>query len=114
VAFGTVITDHMFLLNYTTEAGWQDCRIVPHGTIEVDPASTSLHYGETVFEGLTAYVTEHDEVQLFRPDQNMARINRSSERLQIPEIDEEYATNALKELVRLDKEWVPKEKRTAV
>src|SRR5699024_4671680 len=104
VAFGTVFTDHMFILDYTTEKGWHDGRIVPYGPIELDPASTSLHYGQTVFEGLKAYVTEHDEVQLFRPDQNMARINRSSERLQIPEIDEEYATNALKELGRLDKE----------
>lgn len=114
VAFGTVFTDHMFILDYTTEKGWHDGRIVPYGPIELDPASTSLHYGQTVFEGLKAYVTEHDEVQLFRPDQNMARINRSSERLQIPEIDEEYATNALKELVRLDKEWVPNEKGTSL
>src|SRR5690625_698407 len=66
VAFGTVFTDHMFILDYTTEKGWHDGRIVPYGPIELDPASTSLHYGQTVFEGLKAYVTEHDEVQLFR------------------------------------------------
>src|SRR5699024_242088 len=67
---------------------------------------------QTVFEGLKGYVTEHDEVQLFRPDQNMARINRSRERLEITEIDEEYATNAIKEIVRLDKEWDQKEQGT--
>src|SRR5690625_3649504 len=104
----------MFILNYPTEKGWHDGRIVPYGPIEPVPASTSLHYGQTVFEGLKAYVTEHDEVQLFTPGQNMARINHSSERLEIPEIDEEYATNALTELVRLDKEWVPKEKGTSL
>src|SRR5699024_12345341 len=114
VAFRTVFTDNMFILEYTTEKGWHDGRIVPYGPIELDPASTSLHYGQTVFAGLKAYVTEHDEVQLFRPDQNMARINRSSERLQIHEIDEEYARKAHKEKVQLDKEWVPKEKGTSL
>src|SRR5699024_5910865 len=114
VAFGTVFTDHMFILDYTTGKGWHDARIVPYGPIELDPATTSLHYGQTVFEGLQAYVTERDNVQLFRPDQNRARSKRSSERPTITEIDEEYARNALKELVRLDKEWVPKEKGTSL
>lgn len=112
--FGTVFTDYMFILDYSVEQGWHDGRIVPYGPLELDPASTSFHYGQTVFEGLKAYVTEHDEVQLFRPDQNMARLNRSSERLRIPELDEDYATNAIKELVRLDKEWVPKEIGTSL
>ncbi len=112
--FGTVFTDHMFILDYTVDEGWHDGRIVPYGPLELDPASTSFHYGQTVFEGLKAYVTEHDEVQLFRPDQNMARLNRSSERLRIPELDEDYATNAIKELVRIDKEWVPKEIGTSL
>lgn len=112
--FGTVFTDHMFILDYSADQGWHDGRIIPYGPIELDPAATSLHYGQTVFEGLKAYVTESDEVQLFRPDQNIARLNRSSERIRIPELDEEYATNAIKELVRLDKEWVPKEPGTSL
>lgn len=112
--FGTVFTDHMFILDYSADQGWHDGRIIPYGPIELDPAATSLHYGQTVFEGLKAYVTENDEVQLFRPDQNIARLNRSSERIRIPELDEEYATNAIKELVRLDKEWVPKEPGTSL
>ncbi|HLR60401.1 MAG TPA: branched-chain amino acid aminotransferase [Pseudogracilibacillus sp.] len=112
--FGTVFTDHMFILDYSVDQGWHDGRIIPYGPIELDPAATSLHYGQTVFEGLKAYVTENDEVQLFRPDQNIARLNRSSERIRIPELDEEYATNAIKELVRLDKEWVPKEPGTSL
>ncbi len=112
--FGTLFTDHMFILDYTEELGWHDGRIVPYGPIELDPSATSLHYGQTVFEGLKAYVTDNDEVQLFRPDQNVARLNRSSERLRIPDLDVDYATKAIKELVKIDKDWVPKEKGTSL
>ena len=112
--FGTVFTDHMFILDYTEELGWHDGRIVPYGPLELDPSSTSLHYGQTVFEGLKAYVTDNNEVQLFRPDQNIARLNRSSDRLRIPNLDVDYATKAIKELVKLDKDWVPKEKGTSL
>src|SRR5690625_6803604 len=82
VAFGTVFTDHMFILDYTTEKGWHDGRIVPYGAIELDPASTSLHYGQTVFEGLKAYVAGHDEIQLFRSDRKTCARNQSRGRLQ--------------------------------
>lgn len=112
--FGTLFTDHMFILDYTEELGWHDGRIIPYGPIELDPSATSLHYGQTVFEGLKAYVTDNDEVQLFRPDQNVARLNRSSERLRIPDLDVDYATKAIKELVKIDKDWVPKEKGTSL
>lgn len=112
--FGTVFTDHMFILDYSVDKGWHDGRIVPYGPLELNPASTSLHYGQTVFEGLKAYVTESNEVQLFRPDQNMARLNRSSERLRIPNLDVNYATKAIKELVSLEKDWVPKKPGTSL
>src|SRR5699024_7834218 len=96
------------------EKRFYDGHIVPYRPIKIDPASTSLHYRQTIFEELETYVTEHDDVQLFRPVQNMARINHSSEILQIPEIDEAYTTNAIKELIRLDKEWITKEKVTSL
>ena len=112
--FGTVFTDHMFILDYSEELGWHDGRIVPYGPLELDPSSTALHYGQTVFEGLKAYVTDNNEVQLFRPDQNIARLNRSSDRLRIPNLDIDYATKAIKELVKIDKDWVPKEKGTSL
>lgn len=112
--FGTLFTDHMFILDYSEELGWHDGRIVPYGPLELDPAATSFHYGQTVFEGLKAYLTENDEVLLFRPDQNVARLNRSSERIRIPKLDVDYATQAIKELVSLEKDWVPKGEGTSL
>lgn len=107
LSFGTVFTDHMFILDYTEGTGWHDPRIVPYQPITLDPASIIFHYGQTVFEGLKAYVTKDKEILLFRPDQNMKRLNRSSTRLCIPEIDEELAITALKKLITVDKEWIP-------
>ena len=81
LAFGTNFTDHMFIMDYTEGKGWHDPRIVPYQPITLDPASIIFHYGQTVFEGLKAYLTKDNEILLFRPDQNMKRLNRSSSRL---------------------------------
>ncbi|MCZ0701989.1 branched-chain amino acid aminotransferase [Natronobacillus azotifigens] len=105
--FGRHFTDHMFVMDYHTDKGWYDPRIVPYQAITLDPAAMVYHYGQTVFEGLKAYVTETNDVHLFRPEQNVKRLNRSNERMCIPEIDEELALRALKELVKLEKEWIP-------
>ncbi|MBW8349169.1 branched-chain amino acid aminotransferase [Bacillus sp. IITD106] len=107
LSFGTVFTDHMFVMDYTKGKGWHDPRIVPYQPISLDPAAIIFHYGQTVFEGLKAYKTKEDEVVLFRPDENMKRLNRSNQRLCIPEIDEEFALFALKKLISIDKDWVP-------
>ncbi|MCM3109499.1 branched-chain amino acid aminotransferase [Lederbergia lenta] len=107
LSFGTVFTDHMFILDYTEGKGWHDARIVPYQPITLDPAAIIFHYGQTVFEGLKAYVTKEDEIVLFRPDQNMKRLNRSNSRLCMPELDEDLAIAGLKKLISIDKEWVP-------
>ncbi|VEF48170.1 branched-chain amino acid aminotransferase [Bacillus freudenreichii] len=105
--FGKTYTDHMFIMDYSREKGWYDPRIVPYQPITLDPAATIFHYGQTIFEGLKAYLSENEEVFLFRPDENIKRLNRSSVRMCIPEVDEELALEALKKLVAIDRDWVP-------
>lgn len=105
--FGRLFTDHMFLMDYNREKGWCDPRIEPYGTIDMDPATIVLHYGQGVFEGLKAYKTESGAIQFFRPQANFTRMNRSCESLCIPKFDESFALDVLKELVTLEKRWVP-------
>jgi|SRR5690625_326083 len=107
LAFGRVFTDHMFVMDYNEEKGWHDPRIVPYAPITLDPSAIVLHYGQTVFEGLKAYVTADGTAQLFRPEQNFKRLNRSNARLCIPPIDEAFALKALKKLVAIEKDWIP-------
>ncbi|MBD8005039.1 branched-chain amino acid aminotransferase [Bacillus norwichensis] len=105
--FGKTYTDHMFMMDYSEEKGWHDPRIVPYQPITLDPAATIFHYGQTIFEGLKAYISENEEVFLFRPDENIKRLNRSSSRMCIPEVDEELALEALQKLVSIDRDWIP-------
>ncbi|WP_347549922.1 branched-chain amino acid aminotransferase [Pseudalkalibacillus hwajinpoensis] len=106
IPFGRTFTDHMFIMDYETDKGWFEPRIIPYEPITLDPAAMIFHYGQTVFEGLKAY-RSGDRILLFRPEKNFERLNRSSERLSIPPIDEERVMEYLKELVSLEKDWVP-------
>ena len=101
LGFGSVFTDHMFLMNYTDREGWHNARIVPFGPISISPAASVLHYGTEVFEGLKAYRRPDGAVQLFRPWENVARLNRSCDRLGLPRIDERDGLQAIRELVAL-------------
>lgn len=107
LSFGHIFTDHMFIMNYDTGMGWHDARIVPYAPIELSPAATCLHYAQEVFEGLKAYRTADDQIQLFRPEENFKRLNISNERLVIPQIDVDFCVEALNKLVNLEKDWVP-------
>ncbi len=107
LGFGSVFTDHMFIMNYDEGQGWHDPRIVPYGPIELDPSAMCLHYGQTVFEGMKAYRTKDGRILLFRPEKNMARLNVSNERLCIPKIDEAFALTCIEKLVAIDKDWIP-------
>lgn len=107
LGFGHYFTDHMFVMDYETGKGWHNAQIIPHGPIALDPAAMCLHYGQEVFEGMKAYLTDNGEIQLFRPEMNFARLNVSNERLVIPKINEEDALYALTELVKIDKDWIP-------
>ncbi|MGN7117468.1 branched-chain amino acid aminotransferase [Lysinibacillus odysseyi] len=112
--FGRVFTDHMFVLDYTEGQGWHDPRIIPYQPITLEPSSMVFHYGQTVFEGLKAYKTPAKDVVLFRPEKNLSRLNKSSARMSIPPIDEELALEGLKQLVSLDREWVPEAPGTSL
>ena len=107
LGFGKFFTDHMFLMDYTQEKGWHDARIVPFTNLNLHPASTVLHYGAEVFEGLKAYRTPEGKVQMFRPIENIRRMNRSAERLCLPEIDEDLAMQILDTFVSIEQDWVP-------
>ncbi len=107
LGFGNIFTDHMFMMNYDEGLGWHDARIVPYGPLSLDPAAMCLHYGQEVFEGMKAYRAPDGRVLLFRPDRNMARLNLSNDRLCIPPIDEEFAVEAVKKLVSIEKDWIP-------
>ena len=114
LGFGRIFTDHMFLMNYEEGKGWFDPRIVPYQTINLDPAAMVLHYAQAVFEGLKAYRTSDGAIKLFRPEKNFVRLNISSERLCIPQIDTAFALKALKELIRVDQDWIPEADGTSL
>ena len=114
LGFGGIFTDHMFLMNYDEGEGWHDARIVPYAPIELDPSAMCLHYGQEVFEGMKAYRTADGSIQLFRPDENFKRLNVSNERVCIPKIDEEFVIDALKQLVRIEQDWIPASKDTSL
>ena len=81
LGFGKIFSDHMALIDWNAEKGWHDARIVPFGNFSIHPASTCLHYGSEIFEGLKAYRTAEGNIQLFRPEQNAQRMINSAERL---------------------------------
>ena len=113
LGFGKVFTDHMFIMDYDEAQGWHDARIVPFGKIELHPASTVLHYGAEIFEGMKAYRTA-DGYQMFRPIENIRRMNDSAARLCLPELPEEFTLKALTELINLDYEWIPDKEGTSL
>ena len=108
LGFGKVFTDHMFLMDYEEGRGWYDARIVPFQNLSLHPASTVLHYGAEIFEGLKAYRRADGGVQLFRPLENIKRMNNSAQRMCLPEIDEKDGLQILETFVKLEEKWVPK------
>lgn len=114
LGFGTFFTDHMFNMDYNPEKGWHNLRIEPYAPLEMDPSTMVLHYGQAIFEGLKAYRTDSGEIQLFRPRDNFKRMNRSAHRLCIPQLDEDAVIEAMLELLRLEKSWVPSEPGTSL
>lgn len=107
LGFGTIFTDHMFIMDYAADKGWYNGRIVPFGPIALHPASTVLHYGAEIFEGMKAYRAADGTIRLFRPLENIKRMNNSAERLCLPQLDEEGCLDILTKMVELEKDWVP-------
>jgi branched-chain amino acid aminotransferase len=113
-SFGTIFTDHLLVMDYTSEEGWHNMRIEPYSSMALDPSACTLHYGQGVFEGLKAYRAEDGSVQLFRPRDNFLRLNRSNEKLCIPKVDVDLVLDGLLELIRVEKDWVPNEEGTSL
>ncbi len=107
LGFGKYFTDHMFLMDYSADLGWHDARIVPFANLSLHPASTVLHYGSEIFEGMKAYRRADGKVQLFRPMENIRRMNNSAERLCLPQIPEADMLEALTTFVSLEQDWTP-------
>ena len=114
LGFGSIFTDHMFNIDYNPKDGWHNPRIEPYAALLMDPATMVLHYGQGVFEGLKAYCTDAGNIQLFRPQENFKRLNSSCRRLCIPEIDEAFILDALKQLIQLEQRWVPRAPETSL
>ncbi len=112
--FGKLFTDHMFNMDYHPDKGWHNARIEPYGPIVMDPSTMVLHYGQAIFEGLKAFRTDSGLIQLFRPQNNIERLNRSARRMCIPEVDETFVLDAMKQLINIEKDWVPKKSGTSL
>jgi branched-chain amino acid aminotransferase len=108
LGFGRYFSDHMFLMDYDPEKGWNDPRVVPYAPLQLDPAAMCLHYGQELFEGLKAYRGADGKIRLFRYKDNIRRFNRSCSRLDIPLIDEEDFRQALLTLLRCEADWAPR------
>ena len=105
--FGVHFTDHMFTVEWTPDSGWHDARITPYGPLSLDPATAVLHYAQETFEGMKAYRRDDGSIWTFRPEENAARMVRSSKRLAFPELPVDDFVQAVDELVTVDRRWVP-------
>ncbi len=114
LGFGKIFTDHMFLMNYTEGQGWHDARIEPFHDFSLSPACVTFHYGQEMFEGMKAYRGVDGKVRLFRPDMNAKRTNASNERLCIPTLPEDTFVEAVKQIVKVDEDWIPTEPDTSL
>lgn len=114
LGFGRNTTDYMFIMDYNDEQGWYDPKIVPYSPIPLDPSTCVLHYGQGVFEGLKAYNSPDGRILLFRPEENIKRLNRSCDRTCIPRLDEAEVLEAIKKVVSIEKDWIPKAEGTSL
>ena len=114
LGFGSIFTDHMFLMDYEQGKGWLNPRIVPYGDFAMDPAAMVFHYGQAIFEGTKCYRRKDGGLQLFRPQDNLARMSNSAARMSMPRLDEETALAGLKKLVEIEADWVPHQEGTSL
>lgn len=105
--FGRTFTTHYFEMDYSPDNGWHNAKIKKYENIEISPASLVLHYGQSIFEGLKAYKHNDGKITMFRPDKNIERMNNSAKRMVMPSLDPEFILHAMKELIKVDKDWIP-------
>jgi branched-chain amino acid aminotransferase len=107
LGFGLIFTDHMFEMDYDPKLGWHNPVIKPVQNLSIHPATMFIHYGQAIFEGLKAFKTEAGDIVMFRPDEHLKRLNKSARRMCIPEVDAAFMMSILKELIGIEKDWVP-------
>ncbi|HIP40295.1 MAG TPA: branched-chain amino acid aminotransferase [Desulfocapsa sulfexigens] len=107
LGFGNFFTDHMFLMKWDRENGWYDAEICPYRDFSMDPAAMVYHYGQAIFEGLKAYKGENEQIYMFRPEDNLERMNSSALRMCMPRLPVDTVLKAIKALVYLDRDWIP-------
>ena len=107
LGFGTHFTDHMFFCRYSESKGWHDAEIGPYGSLQLDPAASVLHYGQSLFEGMKAFRRGDGSIWLFRPQFNWERMCKGAERLSLPEPSQKVYLEGLKKLLEIDQRWVP-------
>ncbi|MET0590237.1 MAG: branched-chain amino acid aminotransferase [Naasia sp.] len=112
--FGKHFTDHMVQITWTIDGGWHDAEVVPYGPITLDPAASVLHYGQEIFEGLKAYRHADGSIWTFRPEANARRLQRSAERLALPQLPAEDFLESLRQLIAVDGGWVPTAPETSL
>ena len=112
LGFGKLFSDRMFVMEYGPQ-GWHSARIEPYGPFSLDPACAVLHYAQEIFEGLKAFRRPNGQISLFRPQDNVRRFNRSAERMSMPQVDEIFFLQAIKELVLLESAWIPRSEGTS-
>lgn len=106
-AFGQKFTDHMVSVEWDADRGWHHAQVRPYGPMSFEPATNVLHYGQAIFEGLKAYRHADDSITTFRPQENAARMQHSARRLAMPELPEDLFIESLRQLVSVDRAWVP-------
>ncbi|SFK41619.1 branched-chain amino acid aminotransferase [Falsiroseomonas stagni] len=114
LSFGKVLTDHMFLMNYDEGQGWHSPRIEPYGPLSLDPATSVLHYGQAIFDGLKAFRGDDGQIRLFRPDRHAERFNRSARIMCMPEVPVDIIRQSFDALVGVDADWVPRKAGTSL
>ena len=114
LGFGQHFTDHMFIMDYVDGQGWINPRIEPFAPVCLEPSAMVFHYGQAIFEGLKAYLTLDGSVNLFRPRLNFERVNVSNARMVIPQVDPDFCVYCVKQLINVDKDWLPSDPGTSL
>ena len=113
IQFGKVYSDHM-LVAYYEDGEWKQPEIVPYANLSLSPATTFIHYGQAIFEGIKAYKDANGNPLVFRPRDNWKRMNRSAERMALPEVPEELFVEGIRKLVDIDRAWIPTSEDTSL
>ncbi|TFY76050.1 hypothetical protein EWM64_g7963 [Hericium alpestre] len=110
LVFGQIMTDHMLIMSHSPETGWSAPEIKPYAPLSLDPASSCFQYCPNVFEGMKAYIGPDGKPRLFRPKLNMARMEKSTDRVALPPFDSDALLVLIKKLVSIDARWIPRAK----